>query len=68
MTGRRPEPLRDREEEDRFPQWRVAKFGAEHGDENRDVTLTTFGATNTVSDEEEECEYRESALKLASFN
>ena len=62
VTERRPEPPQ-REEEDWHPVWwRATEKKTE------DVTVSTAGVTNTVSDEGRGLEYRDSALELATFD
>ena len=47
-TGRRPEPP-EREEEEWHPLWQRARIRAEDEDEDREVSILTAGATNTIS-------------------
>ena len=48
-TGRRPEPT-DREENQYYPLWQRARIRVEDENEERDeVTISTGGATNTIS-------------------
>ena len=47
-TGRRPEPP-EREEEEWHPLWQRARITAEDEDEDREVSILTAGATNTIS-------------------
>ena len=47
-TGRRPEPP-GREEEEWHPLWQRARIRAEDEDEDREVSILTAAATNTIS-------------------
>ena len=47
-TGRRPEPP-EREEEEWRPLWQRARITAEDEDKDREVSILTAGATNTIS-------------------
>ena len=66
-TGRRSEPPQEREEEERYPLWRVARVRAEDEEEEREVvTIPTAEANKTIS--EGGTNYRDSALDLVSLN